>query len=150
MNIEFGNTITVDGAPVPDVLNVKGLPDGEEYGYQPHESAEQLASKLARHLMVNAGGVTRVGDISDGTGHHEAFLHAYAHWQATGNGTPAWVWSDNPDFAVLLGAFYGCPVGRPDDVEMTHYTESGPPGVGPVTVAPTDPTSSDADREDTL
>jgi hypothetical protein len=86
---------------------------------------------LARHLAT-ARDVTRVGDISDGTGHHEAFQTARAGWLAESSAaSPSWVWSDNSDFAVLLGAFFGCPVGRPANVEDTHWTASGPPGVGP-------------------
>lgn len=130
MRVELSNVLpdlANDGQPTPTVTYV-GVPDS--YDYQPHQSAEVLAGNLARHLAT-AGGVTRLGDHSDGTGDHEAFLSVVRSWSMNADGIPAWVWSDNNDFAVLLGAFYGCPVGRPDDIEMTHHTDSGPPGVGP-------------------
>jgi hypothetical protein len=43
---------------------------------------------------------------------------------------PAWVHCpDKPGLEALLAEHYGCAVGRPDDVEETHYTLNGPPGV---------------------
>lgn len=47
------------------------------------------------------------------------------------SGKPTWVWSDSPSLQALLAEHYGCDAGVPDDVEDTHHTESGPPGVGP-------------------
>lgn len=44
---------------------------------------------------------------------------------------PTWVDSDMPGLADLLAAEYGCVVGAPDDLEATHHTDDGPPGVGP-------------------
>lgn len=53
-------------------------------------------------------------------------------WESHSKGQPpTWVESDNPVLAGLLAEHYGCVVGAPADVEATHYTESGPPGVGP-------------------
>lgn len=49
------------------------------------------------------------------------------------NQPPAWVaCDDEPAIAAILAAHYGCAAGRPADVEETHWTEAGPPGVGPV------------------
>ena len=39
------------------------------------------------------------------------------------------MWSDNDALARFLGEYWGIPVGRPDDVEDTHFTRSGPAGV---------------------
>ena len=127
--VEFGNPAPTaqiaDGYRGQVVTYCGPLPDDPEYGYTPHEDASVLAGKLARHMATAA--VPRVGDISDGTGHHEAFQTAIASWRAESYANPTWVWSDNEDFAVLLGQFFDCPVGRPDDVEATHYTLAGPP-----------------------
>lgn len=121
MLVEMGNPAPTrtENAPVVTYFNIPN-----EYGYQAHESADVLAGKLARHLAT-ATAVTRLGDVSDGTGDHEAFLAVTNGWRAEANAAPTWVWSDNEDFATLLGAFYDCPVGRPDDVEDTHYTSTG-------------------------
>lgn len=50
-------------------------------------------------------------------------------WQAHSSIKPSWVWSDSPEFQDVLANYYGVD-GRPDDVEDTHYTRFGPPGVG--------------------
>lgn len=129
MQVEFGNPAPTAMEYGP-VVTYSSVPD-DGYDYQPHESAEELANALARHIATAPGGVTRVADISGGTGNHEAFLSVVAGWRSESNANPTWVWSDNGDFAVLLGKFFGCPVGRPDDVEDTHYTYAGPPGTAP-------------------
>lgn len=65
---------------------------------------------------------------------HEAFVSVVTAWQNEGNGKPTWVYSEDcPDLALMVSEAYGCPVGRPDDIEDTHYTHAGPPGVGPTT-----------------
>jgi hypothetical protein len=44
---------------------------------------------------------------------------------------PTWVsCPDKPALEALLAEHFGCPVGKPADVEETHWTVSGPPGVG--------------------
>ena len=50
---------------------------------------------------------------------------------------PTWVACDeDPEMAAHIAAYTGCALGRPADVESTHYTNSGPAGVrmssGPV------------------
>ena len=141
MIVEFGNpapTAQIDGGSYtgPVVTYCGPLPDDPEYGYSPHPDASVLAVKLAQEMETaerERDGIYRVGDISDGTGFHEAFLTAVNGWraQASAYRGPTWVWSDSGDFAVLLGHFFGCPVGRPADVEDTHRTLAGPPGVHP-------------------
>jgi hypothetical protein len=85
------------------------------------ESAADLAAHAAAHLG-RAVGVTHLPE-------QEALLNVRALWMDESQAPPSWVWSDDENFAVLLGEFFGCPVGRPDDVEMTHHTVNGPPGV---------------------
>lgn len=59
----------------------------------------------------------------------------FAHNQGEEVQQPAWVESDIPGFAELLCAHYGLDpktaIGAPKDVEETHWTEAGPPGIGP-------------------
>lgn len=91
------------------------------------ESAAELAAVATTHLsqsLLFNDGITHLPD-------HEALIACMTVWQQEGGGgAPLWVWSDNDAFATLLGAFFGCPVGRPVDVEATHHTDAGPPGVG--------------------
>jgi hypothetical protein len=136
MRVEFGNTAPTATENSPVVTTIV-IPDS--YGYTAHESAATLAANIARHLATAPGGITRLGDISDGTGDHEAILATITGVRNESNATPAWVWSDNEDFAVLVGEFYGCPVGRPDDTEDTHFTASGAPGVHPEDLVPDEP-----------
>lgn len=75
-------------------------------------------------------------DIADDMKMGEAFVTLTAEGRGIiDNHTdvaPLWVEClDRPSFATLLADNYGCPIGAPADVEATHWTESGPPGVGP-------------------
>lgn len=63
---------------------------------------------------------------------HEAFVSVVTDWPNHSPKSPAWVDSDDADLAQMLSEAYGCPVGVPEDVEQTHHTDAGPPGVGPV------------------
>ena len=67
--------------------------------------------------------VTRLPD-------HEAFVSVTRDWPNHSDVPPTWVTSDNEDLAQMLAEAYGCPVGKPEDVEATHHTAAGPPGVG--------------------
>lgn len=57
--------------------------------------------------------------------------HAMGLYGYHSDDPPAWVWSDSPGMQALLAEHYGCAAGKPADLEETHYTENGPPGVGP-------------------
>ena len=66
---------------------------------------------------------------------HEAFvsvIHPGGAWTQHSNGDPTWVWSNNESLAQMLSDYYGVPIGAPKDVEDTHWTRSGMPGVGPM------------------
>lgn len=51
-------------------------------------------------------------------------------WVKHSDVSPSWVYSDNEAIANLIADHFECPVGKPDDVELTHWTAAGPPGVG--------------------
>lgn len=124
MRIEFGNpspreAATGEPVPGPSVTYVN-IPD--TYTFKGGADAKDLALHLAQNPDI-----TNLPD-------HEAFV-AVAHgtaglWTRHSASKPSWVWSDNEDMSALLSEYYGCPVGRPDDLEDTHYTQSGAPGVG--------------------
>lgn len=71
---------------------------------------------------------------------HEAFVSVVKDWPNHSPVSPTYVHSTNDtgeadevtsDLAAMISEAYDIPVGRPDDVEDTHHTISGPPGVGP-------------------
>jgi hypothetical protein len=120
MQVELGNNNpTHEGATGPAVTYCS-VPD--TYTYEVADSADDLAMEVMREISTG-GGLTRLPD-------QEAVLAVVAAWNNESSGKPGWVWSDNEEFEVLLGKFFGCPVGRPEDVEATHYTNSGAPGIG--------------------
>lgn len=133
MQVELGNSSPLgsDGkrfeldAPAVTYANI---PD--TYSFDPTIKVTDLALHLARNPDV-----TRLPD-------NEAIV-ALTHplagvWSRHGEGGPSWVWSDNAELQALLSEFYGIPGGRPTDVEDTHYTRFGAPGVGPTAVTPPD------------
>lgn len=137
MLVELGNPAPTTTDNTPCVLRIH-IPD--EYSYvvadsgvetevavgrtATLESAADLAVELMRQVSIGDPALTHIPD-------HEAALAVINAVRAESTGVPTWVWSDNEPLAVLLGHYFGCPVGRPDDVEDTHFTFSGPPGVGP-------------------
>lgn len=52
-------------------------------------------------------------------------------WATHSAEPPAWVESDSEGLEALLAEHYGCERGAPDDLEETHHTDAGPPGIGP-------------------
>lgn len=91
----------------------------EEYTHAPGANA----IVLMRHLVANPD-VTHLPD-------NEAFLVVVKSWNSHSSGAPTWVASDDADMQRLLGEYWQIPTGEPADVEATHYTVNGPPGVGP-------------------
>lgn len=95
------------------------LPDG----VYTHETDPRPDGKDALiHVLTNS--VTHLPD-------HECFVSIVTDWPNHSPKPPTWVWSDDDDLAEMLAEAYDCPVGIPDDVEDTHHTKAGPPGVGP-------------------
>lgn len=133
MRVAFGNEAPTridrdtQGAE-PRVTYIE-IPD--VYTYAVADSAADLARETMQHLATAPDGITHMPD-------QEALLAVVASWRAESTKPPTWVWSDNDDFAVLLGQYFDCPVGVPDDVEDTHHTVSGPPGTGPGVIHPDD------------
>lgn len=52
-------------------------------------------------------------------------------WVNHSNAAPAWISTDDPLLATLLCQYFKCENKTPEDVESTHHTLFGPPGVGP-------------------
>lgn len=141
MLVELGNMIPTADTVGPAVTYMS-VPEEDLYGNQTYEAAKsgalmEVGINQTREISSAADlAVEVMRQVSSGGGithlpQQEAVLSVIAAWNSEGNTRPAWVWSDNERFAVLLGEFFGCPVGRPADVEQTHYTVAGPPGVFP-------------------
>lgn len=79
------------------------------------------AVELMRHLTQNPD-ITRLPGM-------EAFVSVVRIWPMHSSSKPAWVASDNADMQRLLSEYWDVPQGKPDDVEQTHHTLNGPPGV---------------------
>ena len=116
------------GAPAVTYVHV---PEGNHvsgealYGFDP----DCDLNAISRHILARGSGVTRLPG-------HEAllsFIHpagAVGHHAA--DSEISWVRSDNAAFAAKLADFYGCPVlDADDDIDDTHWTVHGAPGVVP-------------------
>jgi hypothetical protein len=99
-----------------------------------------LASRLSATTERRALPDPRVTTIEfpEGTTLAEAFVSIATGagggrglWHYHSDGPATWVDSDSPGLAQLLSEHFGCPIGAPDDVEDTHWTPAGRPGVGP-------------------
>lgn len=110
MNVAWGNPDPTGDVEGPTVTE-QSIP--EFYTYVVADDAATLANEALRD--INTGDPDR-SHLPD----QEALVAAANAWRALGNGSPSWVWSDNEDFAVLLGHYFGCPVGRPDTSEEGH------------------------------
>lgn len=142
MKVELGNAVAVrvaEDRDAPTVTYITVAPDATYEVAEPGAtmrigvdndveltSAEDLAAAAQQHIvdaLMFRDGITHMPG-------QEALLAVQAAQQAEGAGRPLWVWSDDERFEKLLSKFYGCPAGRPDDVEATHHTDAGAPGVG--------------------
>lgn len=131
-----------DGAPCVTYVSIPQSPphDGH-HGYRQAvdgKSGRDVVDHIADAIMFR-GGVTNLA------GHEPvlAIVHPAGIWQAHAeDGTkPTWVHAvaaggadqdEADEVERILADLYGCPRGRPDDLEDTHHTMAGAPGVHPV------------------
>lgn len=115
----------------------------------PDETPTQLAARasdVVRFRSVEGPRVTALDVGEDPTGALDVLSALKAGWPPSedlpanrrgiwashSSEPPAWVsCPQDPNLEGSIARLFGCPVGIPDDVEATHYTYSGPPGVGP-------------------
>lgn len=111
----------------------------EEQGVSTEGTKDHIAARLSAIVRFHdVSDVPRVLTVNfpEGTTLGEAFntvTNVGGVWDHHGGleNKPAWVNSDSDGLAALLSEHFGCDVGKPDNVEATHFTESGPPGIGP-------------------
>lgn len=124
MRVLLGNEAPLD-APGPsisysDVRDLSGYIVGSD------------ALAVKDHLFDNPGVVTHLPGMG-------VILEIVGSWRAVSNKKPLWVAAaaeEGEDPAVVddierfIADFWRIPRGTPDDLEATHYTFAGPPGVG--------------------
>ncbi len=133
MQVELGNASPLlpqgETRDAPCVTYVTIPDDPDNFESEDHHAYQQVVdptftgADLERHLadtLLNAEGITHLPG-------HEPVLcvaHPFGVWRAHAQPKtkPTWVWSDNAEVQRILAEFYGCPEGRPADVEDTHYT----------------------------
>ena len=119
MQVQLGNdrptTPSPNGAPVVTYINI---PD--EYTCEDIDIKEVALNLLRNPQVTRLPGQEALITV----------VHENGAWAQHSKSTPTWAWSDNPVLDKLLREFYEIP-SRPADVEDTHYTLSGPPGVIP-------------------
>lgn len=102
-----------------------------------HTNTDDLTidvSSLKAHLVeqaLNAGDAYAVHNFPGTETLTEMFNPVGGFWREHSNDAyPSWVACDeDPNLAAHIAAYAGCPVGRPENVEQTHYTNAGPAGV---------------------
>ena len=123
MQVQLGNIAPTNVNHSDPVVTYITL--GHDDTFDPNVDLDEFRAHLADAFMNNNGVTHRPGD--------EALLDIVAPgalWSQLSTAKPTWVDSDDPDMARILGAWFGCPVGRPSNTEATHWTNQGPPGVG--------------------
>lgn len=146
MLVELGNPApkATPGDITPRVTYIR-IPEHDRNGVggysQPavHDDTlfpDELASVLTagmdrktRRLLID-GYLAHPSGVK-GFPYHEAFRIVLADWVNHSSADPSWVWSDHAGLEQMLADYFGCPIGAPADVEDTHWTRNGMPGVGP-------------------
>lgn len=121
MLVELGNPSAKNVTHTDPCVTYVNVPDSRTFN--PNVDLTELKQSLADALVTNQGITHRPED--------EALLD-FVHptsglWAEHANAKPSWIACDKPEFASVLAAWYGCPVGAPPDVEATHWTNAGPP-----------------------
>lgn len=88
----------------------------DEVTYTPMEGARVLTMKIPDDVSTAEAFVA----VTSKNGIAEKWL---------GDEAPTWVAAETPGLQMLLAEHFGCAEGKPADVEDTHWTENGPPGV---------------------
>lgn len=135
MKVYLGNDSPHDrGVSIPGpTVSVSGIDDvlQEDGTYTAGYVAGSDAIGVKRHLSENTGPVTHLPGMG-------AAVSIIRSWDDHGQSPPTWVkvvaeqrnHGDAKDFERFLSEYWDCPQGFPEDLEATHYTDQGAPGVG--------------------
>ena len=95
--------------------------------FDPSPDLEAFKKHLYDAIVTNKG----ITNFGPGAGALLTVVHPDGTWgKHSTDAKPTWVWSDNKDFQRVVAAFYAVPEGRPAEIELTHWTRFGAPGVG--------------------
>jgi hypothetical protein len=123
--VELGNPVPANVSYACPGVTYLNIPEG--YDFNPDTDPHQVM----RHLAQKG----RVTSLGRDCGHDNEALLAVVHPDGVvanhHTAPPSWVWSDNEAFSLLISRYYDIALGRPADVEDTHQTKFGGPGVGP-------------------
>lgn len=149
MNVRLGNSKAKQGRYEPvnaddhskDELEERARGRGVSLADDP--TKETIASRLSSLVIPEPLEGKRVTSISfpPGTPFTEALVtvthQTRGIWANHSAGPPDWVESDDEELATAIARHYSQPeghqvqIGAPADLEATHWTEAGPPGIGP-------------------
>ena len=133
MKVELGNPAPKNGDGTPADLGgapaVTYITVPDEYSFDENVDVHDLQRHLYR--TMNTAITNRPKDEALMAVVHSSGVFSFH----SGANAPTWVHcSDNPAFEKKLAEFFDCPAGRPANVEDTHFTRHGPPGVSlPIT-----------------
>lgn len=137
MDVRFGSTTSKEGryttVDPADHTAAELNALAAKRGVDASGTKEQLAALLSAVVEFSPLDEPRVTTVSipDGVSLSEAFatLTSAKGVVAYHADDVAWVECDSPGLTALLVEHYGCEVGAPADLEATHHTFNGPPGV---------------------
>lgn len=137
MHLTFGSTTSKDGrlteVDSSDHTAAELQVLATERGVDGSGTKDQVAARLSAVVDFKPLTEPRVTTVSipDGVSLSEAFatLTAAGGVIAYHADDVTWVDSDSPGLVALLAEHYDCEAGAPGDLEETHYTFNGPPGV---------------------
>lgn len=140
MHVRFGSTTSKQGlrttVRASDYTADELRTLAADAGVDASGNKEEIAARLSARTNFETLPDSRVTYVSvpEGVSLAEAFVTLTAANGVIANHADDvdWVETDSPGLTALLCEHYGCADGAPDDLEDTHHTVSGPPGVGPV------------------
>ena len=140
MRVTFGNVAPKTGSvtPVdPDAFTLKDLrKKAQVAGILTDGNKIDLAARLSAVVTYTQLPGTRVTivELAEGVSLSEALATIAGPagiWSHHSDAPPAWVECESDGLEALLAEEFGCARGAPANLEDTHYTFAGPPGVGP-------------------
>lgn len=94
------------------------------------EVVRQLVNDAKQRVPADIGPCVMDVAVSPDSDLVQAIDEIKRCWSEAHDDVPTWIDGDDSALVSLLAREWGCSVGAPIDVEETHYTLSGPPGIG--------------------
>lgn len=133
MRVDLGNSSPI-GTAIGPCVTTTGVTDAqhEDGSYVVTYTIGTDAAEVKEHLFDNPGLVTHLPG-------NTALIQIISSWTDHSQSKPSWVSvtpedrdpAEAEDLERFLSDFWKIPRGAPADLEDTHYTVNGPPGIGP-------------------